>query len=70
MIRIALGYGNRFYRHGAWHFKLGDRHLRDTPYAQFTDALRGLTVVCQSNVPDPEILTTYWDWDAKRRVRW
>ncbi|MGB3491995.1 MAG: hypothetical protein WBA57_04665 [Elainellaceae cyanobacterium] len=69
MILVALGYGNRFYARGALHFKLGDRHLRGTPYARFTDALRGLTVVCQSREPHPAILTTYWDWDIKRRAR-
>ncbi|MGF1498834.1 MAG: hypothetical protein ACFB8W_18710 [Elainellaceae cyanobacterium] len=69
MIRVALGYGRRFYARGAWHFILGDRTLQGTPYARFMDELRGLTVVCQTNLPNPEILTTYWKWDMKRRVR-
>lgn len=55
MIRVALGYGNRVYARGALHFQLSDRHLRGTPYARFTDALRGLTVVCVSHQPNPVI---------------
>jgi hypothetical protein len=70
MIRVAIAYGQqRFDRHGAIIYTLSDRKLKCSPYAKFTDALRGLQVICLKKYPDIEILTTYWNFDTKRRVR-
>lgn len=69
MLRVALRYGRRTYERGAWHYRLGDRALADTPYAVLADELRGLTVVCQKPYPNPEILTAYWHWAMRRRQR-
>ena len=69
MIKVALLYGRRHFHKGATVFTLNDRSLKDTPYSKFTDALRGLRVVCFGGLPNPKILTTYWHRDTKRRVR-
>jgi hypothetical protein len=70
MIRVAIAYGQqRFDRHGAIIYILSDRKLQCSPYAKFTDALRGLQVICLHNSPDIQILTTYWNFDTKRRIR-
>lgn len=66
MIRIALGYGRKHHRHGAIVFTLSDKTLRYSPYAKFTDTLRGLTVVCSSDITSPQLLTTYWNFACKR----
>ncbi|WP_448571402.1 hypothetical protein [Trichothermofontia sp.] len=66
MIRIALGYGRKHFQRGAIVFTLNDKTLRHSPYAKFTDALRGLTVVCSGDLPSPQLLTTYWNLALKR----
>ena len=69
MIQVALMYGRRRFNKGAMIFTLCDRTLHQTPYAKFTDVLRGLTVVCQQAPSHPKILTTYWHKEIRRRVR-
>jgi hypothetical protein len=69
MIQVALMYGRKRFHKGALIFTLNDRTLRQSPYAQFTDVLRGLTVVCLNGLPNPQILTVYWHNDTKDRVR-
>ena len=68
MIKIALLYGQKQFRYGAMLFTLNDRNLRNTPYYQFTDVLRGLRVVCLNGLPNPQIMTVYWDEETKHRV--
>ncbi len=67
MIRVALIYGQKHFNKGAALFTLHDRALQGTPYAPLTDFLRGLTVVCQTEPPDPRILTVYWNRKIARR---
>jgi hypothetical protein len=70
MIRVAIAYGQeRFDHRGAIIYTLSDRKLKCSPYSRFTDALRGLQVICLQESPDIQILTTYWNFDTKRRVR-
>ncbi|HEY9809104.1 MAG TPA: hypothetical protein V6D13_07155 [Halomicronema sp.] len=69
MIEVALMYGTKGFSRGALVYTLNDRSLRHSPYYQFVDHLRGLTVVCLAGPPDPEILTAYWHEKTKRRVR-
>lgn len=69
MIKVALMYGRRSFNKGAMIFTLCDRTLQHTVYAKFTDLLRGLTVVCTRHPCNPQILTTYWQYQIKRRVR-
>ncbi len=68
MIKIALLYGQKQFRYGAMLFTLNDKNLRNTPYSQFTHALRGLRVVCLNGLPNPQILTVYWNEETKHRV--
>lgn len=68
-IKICLLYGHKHHHKGALIFTLNDRILLRTPYAQFTDVLRGLRVVCLNGLPNPQILTVYWHKETKRRVR-
>ncbi|MUG92313.1 DUF4258 domain-containing protein [Scytonema sp. UIC 10036] len=70
MIKITLLYGKKQFRHGAILFTLNDKSLHNTFYSQFTDALRGLRVVCLNGIPNPQILTVYWHKDTKQRLRW
>jgi hypothetical protein len=69
MIQVALMYGRKHFHKGALIFTLYDRNLRQTPYSQFTDSLRGLRVVCLKGLPNPQILTVYWHQGTKRTVR-
>lgn len=69
MIQIALLYGRKHFNKGAEIYTLNDRSLQQSPYAQFTDALRGLRVVCLNGLPKPQILSVYWHQETKRRVR-
>ena len=69
MIKVALRYGKKRYDRGALVYTLSDRNLQRSPYAKFTDALRGLTVVCLQNPTTPQILTAYWHTVTRRRVR-
>ena len=70
MIQIAIAYGQkRFDHHGATVYTLSDRLLKYSPYAKFTNALRGLQVICIHNLNSYQILTTYWNFTTKRRVR-
>ena len=70
MIRVAIAYGQqRFDRHGAIVYTLSDRNLKRSPYAKFTDTLRGLQVICSQDLTTLQILTTYWNFDHKRSVR-
>jgi hypothetical protein len=70
MIQIAITYGQkRFDHHGATVYTLSDRLLKHSPYAKFTNALRGLQVICIHNLNSHQILTTYWNFTTKRRVR-
>lgn len=69
MIQVALMYGRTSFNKGAMIFTLSDRALEQTPYAKFTDVLRGLTVVCLQAPSDPQILTAYWHEQIKRKVR-
>lgn len=68
-IKICLLYGQKHHHKGALIFTLNDRTLKQTPYAAFTDVLRGLRVVCLNGLPNPQILTVYWHKETKRRVR-
>jgi hypothetical protein len=69
MIKIALAYGRKKFIYGAVTFTLTDRNLSDSPYTKFDDMLRGLRVVCQVAPPNPIIITTYWDYKVKQKVR-
>ncbi len=69
MIQVALMYGRKHFYKGAVIYTLNDRILKQTPYRHFTDALRGLRVVCLHGLPNPQILTSYWHSETKRRVR-
>ena len=69
MIQVALMYGRKHHYKGAVIYTLNDRILKQTPYRHFTDALRGLRVVCLDGLPNPQILTSYWHSETKRRVR-
>ncbi|HEY9633180.1 MAG TPA: hypothetical protein V6D14_07230 [Coleofasciculaceae cyanobacterium] len=69
MIQVALMYGGKHFYKGAVIYTLNDRILKQTPYHHFTDALRGLRVVCLHGLPNPQILTSYWHSETKRRVR-
>ena len=68
-IKICLLYGRKHHYKGAVIYTLNDRILKQTPYRHFTDALRGLRVVCLDGLPNPQILTSYWHSETKRRVR-
>ena len=70
MIRVAIAYGQqRSDRHGAIVYTLSDRQLKTSPYAKFTDTLRGLQVICLQDLQTLQILTTYWNFDSKRKAR-
>ncbi|MFM7602859.1 MAG: hypothetical protein ACKO7R_16950 [Pseudanabaena sp.] len=70
MMQIAIAYGQqRSDRHGAIVYTLGDRQLKTSPYAKFTDTLRGLQVICLQDLQTLQILTTYWNFDSKRKAR-
>ncbi len=69
MIRVAIAYGQKRFDHGAIVYTLSDRLLKHSPYAKFTDALRGLQVICLQSLNTYQILTTYWNFETKRRVR-
>jgi hypothetical protein len=70
MIRVAIAYGQqRSDRHGAIVYTLSDRQLKTSPYAKFTDTLRGLQVICLQDFQTLQILTTYWNFDSKRKAR-
>ena len=70
MIRVAIAYGQkRFDHHGAIVYTLCDRVLKFSPYAKFTDDLRGLQVICLHQASTPRVLTTYWNFNTKKRVR-
>lgn len=69
MIKVALMYGKKRYDRGALVYTLSDRSLQRSPYAKFTDVLRGLTVVCLQGAVTPQILTAYWHTVTRRRVR-
>ena len=68
MIKVALMYGRKHFYKGAVIYTLNDKILKQTPYSQFTDALRGLRVVCLNGLPNPQILTTYWHSKTKRKA--
>ena len=68
MIQVALLYGRKHFYKGAVIYTLNDKILKQTPYSQFTDALRGLRVICLNGLPNPQILTTYWHSKTKRRA--
>jgi hypothetical protein len=70
MIQIALKYGQKRFDHrGAVIYTLSDRSLQNSPYVKFSDRLRGLQVVCKSNVEKMQVITTYWNFSIKKRVR-
>jgi hypothetical protein len=69
MIEVALMYGKKRYNQGALLYTLSDRTLKQSPYAQLTDKLRGLTVVCVQGCETPHVLTAYWHKAICRRVR-
>jgi hypothetical protein len=68
MIQVALMYGRKHFYKGAVIYTLNDKILKQTPYSQFTDALRGLRVVCLNGLPNPQILTTYWHFKTKQKA--
>ena len=68
MIQIALMYGRKHFYKGGVIYTLNDKILKQTPYSQFTDALRGLRVICLNELPNPQILTTYWHSKTKRKA--
>jgi hypothetical protein len=69
MIKIALLYGKKHHNKGAILFTITDRSLKKTPYFHYTEILRGLTVVCINGLPTPQILTVYWHFKTKQKVR-
>jgi hypothetical protein len=69
MMRVALAYGKKRYDRGALVYTLNERILKHSPYAKFTDVLRGLTVVCLQETATPQILTAYWHYGTCQRVR-
>jgi hypothetical protein len=69
MIEIALMYGKKRYNRGALLYTLNDRILKQSPYAQLTDKLRGLTVVCVQEAETHHVLTAYWHNAICRRAR-
>ncbi len=70
MMQIAIAYGQKRFDHrGAAIYTLSDRLLKHSPYSKFTNALRGLQVICIHNLNSYQILTTYWNFSTKRRVR-
>jgi hypothetical protein len=70
MIRVAIAYGQqRSDRRGAIIYTLSDRQLKTSPYAKFTDTLRGLQVICLPDLQTLQIITTYWNFDSKRKAR-
>lgn len=68
MIKIALVYGVKNYRHGAALYTLTDRTLEKSPYAKYTQELRGLTVVCKvKSILD--VATAYWNRKIIRHTK-
>ncbi|MBD1904931.1 hypothetical protein NDI37_08795 [Funiculus sociatus GB2-A5] len=45
-IEVAITYGHQEFIRGRLTFTLTDRALRHTPYAKFSDKLRGIRVIC------------------------
>ncbi len=66
MMKIALMYGQKHYDRGAVIYTLNDRALQHSPYAKFTDMLRGLTVVCKQGNVGLGIVTTYWQYNVRQ----
>ena len=66
MIEIAVMYGHQRHSHGSICYTLRDRDLQDSPYAKFTDMLRGLTVVCTEE-QQLRLVTAKWNFKCKRR---
>ncbi len=69
MIKIALTYGAKEHSHGAVRFTLTDRILNHSPYKKVADCLRGLRVVCKPTETEIEVITAYWHYETKKRVR-
>jgi hypothetical protein len=64
MVDIAVTWGNRRPSHTALCYSLTDRSLKDTPYADEIDRLRGLSIVIS---PDNHVITCKWDYRLKRK---
>jgi len=70
MMQIAIAYGQKHYDHrGATIYTLRDRQLKYSPYAKFTNALRGLQVICILGQPTLRVITTCWHFDTKQSLR-
>ena len=70
MIQIAIAYGQKRFDHrGATIYTLRDRQLKYSPYAKFTNALRGLQVICILGQPRLRVITTCWHFDTKQSMR-
>ena len=68
MISIAIAYGIKRYHRGAALYTLTDRQLKKSPYAKYTQELRGLTVVCNAkSVLD--VATAYWNKKIIRHTK-
>ena len=70
MIQIAIAYGQeRYDQRGATIYTLRDRQLKYSPYAKFTNALRGLQVICVLGQPMLRVITTCWHFETKKSTK-
>jgi len=69
MMKIALLYGEKDFHGNDIRVTILDKNLRNTIYANFIDELRGLRVVWKGELHNPEIITVYWNYKTKRKVR-
>ncbi|MBD2427503.1 hypothetical protein [Phormidium sp. FACHB-1136] len=67
MVEIAVMYGHKHYSHGSVCYTLRDRDLKASPYAQFMDSLRGLTIVCDEGPHQLELITAKWNFECRQR---
>jgi hypothetical protein len=68
MLQIAMVYGIKSYNRGAALYTLTDRQLAKSPYAKYTQELRGLTVVCNAK-STLDISTAYWNKKIIRHTK-
>ena len=68
MIKVALAYGDKKYHRGAALYTLTDRKLAKSPYAKYTQELRGLTIVCNAK-STLDISTAYWNKKIIRHAK-
>ena len=68
MLQIAMAYGIKRYNKGAARYTLTDRKLAKSPYAKYTQELRGLSVVCNAKSTS-EVSTAYWNKKIIRHTK-